>query len=140
MTRDPFEEVEPLEPLGYHEVLASLSKRSIMWDLIGPQKMWRESVKYGQNPASPDVLHKEYEDMMERRGMLEPLSHNLPMLCYIAAESATEAIMAADDSFSLLSDEERMIFRMKNVQLGSIITSSVIGHLLQAGALSYGGK
>jgi hypothetical protein len=137
--RDPFEEVEPLEPLGIHEVLTSRAKRSIMWDLIGPHKMWNYSEKYGQNPASPDVLHREYLDMVERKNLLLPLSNALPLLCYIAAESATEAIIASDESFAGISDEDRMKFRMQNVQLGSVITESVVSHLIQNGLIKYGG-
>lgn len=139
MRRDPFEEVEPLEPLGFQEVFASLSKRSIMWDLIGPHKMWNHSEKYGQSPASPDVLAREFEDMTERKSMLLPLGQSLPLLCYIAAESATEAIMASDPNFSELSDDDRMRFRMQNVQLGSVITESVLGHLIQNGLIHLGG-
>lgn len=138
MTHNPFEEVTPLEPLGYPEVFASLIKRSIMWDLIGPTRMWQQSVKYGQEPASPDVLRKEYEDMMVRKRGLLPLGGTLALMCYVAAESATEAIIASDEKLSKLTDDERTSVRMQNVALSSAVTESVIGHLLQSGILVYG--
>jgi hypothetical protein len=138
VTHNPFEEVEPLEPLGYPEVFTSLIKRSIMWDLIGPARMWQQSVKYGQSPASPDVLRREYEDMLKRKRNLLPIGGQLALMCYVAAESATEAVFASDDKFSQLSDDEKVSVRMQNVAMSSAVTESVIGHLLQSGILVYG--
>lgn len=138
MNHNPFEEVEPLEPLGYPEVFTSLFKRSVMWDLIGPARMWQSSVKYGQEPASPDVLRREYEDMLKRKRALLPMSGQLALMCYVAAESATEAVFASDDKFSKLSDDEKISVRMQNVALSSAVTETVIGHLLQSGILVYG--
>lgn len=139
MNRDPFAEVEPLEPLGFQEAFASLVRRSIKWDLIGPHKMWQHPEQYGESPASPDVLAKEYAEMVKRKNGLLPISHPLSLFCYIAAESATDAILAGDESLSELSDDDKMRLRMQNVQLSSAVTETVIGHLLQAGLIKYGG-
>lgn len=139
MTRDPFEEVEPLEPMDVQEAFASSVHRSVMWDLLGPKKMWNSSEKYGQNPASPDVLNAEYEEMMKRHNSLTPFGGSLPLLCYIAAESASQIVMASDSRYDEIPEEEKMKFRAHNVQLGSAVASSVIGHMIQSGLLHYGG-
>lgn len=100
--------------------------------------MWRSPQTYGQEPASPDVLAMEYDDMMQRKKNLLPLSNTLALLSYVAAESATEAVIASDKRLSKLTEEEQLAMRMQNVALSAAVTESVIGHLLQSGILVYG--
>ena len=139
MKYNPFEEVEPLEPLDVQAAFAASIHRSMMWDLLGPHKMWNDSEKYGQCPASPDVLTAEYEDMMVRHNSLLPFGGSIPQLCFIAAESVSQIVMASDKRYAEISEEDRTKFRAQTVQMGSAITSSVIGHLIQSGLLHYGG-
>lgn len=138
MTHDPFEEVEPLDPLGNQEAFASFVRRSMKWDLIGPYKMWNDAEKFGENPASPEVMEKEYADMIRRKDKLLPIGAAISLFCYIAAESATEAILLGDESLSDITEDDKLRLRMQNVQLSSAVTESVLGHLFQAGLITYG--
>jgi len=136
---DPFEEVVPLEPLDSLAVLTQTLKRSIMWDIIGPYRMRDSPEDFHQQPASPDVLQAEYADLMRRQNSLMYLNPNLAMMCYIAAESATEALLKLDPRYKEMPEEEILQFRTHNVNIGSAIVGSVLGQMLQNGLLHIGG-
>lgn len=136
---NPFEEVTPLDPLDDWEVFTSTLQRSMMWDFAGPEKIQENPQSLGQQPASPDVLKAEYKEMMLRHSALAPISRNLSIMCYIAAESATQALLQLDPKYAEMPEAERLQFRVHNVNIGAAITSSVLSHLLQGDFLHYGG-
>jgi len=137
---DPFEEVEPVEDLDPWEVLTSQLARSMMWDMIGPYKMRDESVKYGQNPASMDVLEAEAKEFWRRKYSLSPLGMDFQLLCYIASQSASSALLMSEGLNETLSYEDQMKFRVSNLKVGVAIAESVVGHLLQKGLIQYGAR
>ena len=139
MTYDPFEDVEPLRPLEDGAVLISLLKRSILWDLIGPDRIRKDSEHFGMAPASPEVFDKEFEEMIRRKYSLLPIRDRLSLMCYIAAESASHALMTGDKKYSEMTPEDKLQFRLHNVSLASVVADSVISHMLQDGSLHYGG-
>jgi hypothetical protein len=136
---DPFEEVSPLEPLDTLGVLTQTLKRSIMWDIIGPYRMRDNPTDFHQQPASPDVMEAEYRDLILRQNSLMYLNPNLSMMCYIAAESATEALLKLDPRYKEMPEEEILQFRAHNVNMGAAIVGSVLGQMLQSGLLHIGG-
>lgn len=135
---DPFEDVTPPEPMDSSAVLAALLQRSMMWDLVG-MKIKDTPDKFGQKPASPDVIAAEHKEMIIRQYSLMPFGSVLPMMCYISAESASQALLAMDEKYKDMSDEEQAQFRAHNVHLGAVVASSVIAHMIQGGLLHYGG-
>lgn len=135
---DPFEPVEPLAPLDEWAVFTTTLQRSMMWDLVGPHKMKDNPTDFGQTSASMDVLQAEHKEMIERRSYLASLGAHYPLMCYIAAESASQALMQLDKKYENMQDEERMQFRMHNVNIGAAIVGSVLGHLFQNGLIHLG--
>lgn len=135
---DPFENVEPLAELDPLEVLNAKISRSMMWDMIGPVQMARTPEKFGQNPASKDVLEAEASEMWERKNTLVPFGLDFGYLCYMAAEAASYALINSDDAMKSLSEEDRMKFRFHNYKLGTAIVEAVVSHMLQRGLITYG--
>ena len=60
------------------------------------------------------------------------------LLCYMAAETASLALIRNDEDMLRLPDEERLKFRMHNVKLGTAIAETVVSHMLQKGLITYG--
>jgi hypothetical protein len=135
---DPFEEVSPVAPMDPWQALTTELSRSMMWDMIGPTRMHNEPVRYGQQPASPDVLEAEGKEMWARKHSMLPFGMDFSLLCYMAAESASLALIKNDDTLSELPDEEKLKFRIHNVKLGTAIAETVVSHMLQKGLIQYG--
>jgi hypothetical protein len=135
---DPFEEVNPLLPIDPWQALSVELSRSMMWDMIGPNRMQEEPDKFGQHPASLDVLEVEAEEMWARKKAMLPFGMDFSLLCYMAAESASLALIRSDDMMENLPDEEKLKFRIHNVKLGTAIAESVVSHMLQKGLIQYG--
>lgn len=138
MTYDPFEEVTPLSPISDWEVLTSTLNRSMMWDLIGPHKIKTNPEKLGINSASDDVLNAEYAEMLNRRQAISPVRAEVSLLSYVAAQVASDTILALDDKFSEISSEDELSFRAHTVNMGAAIADAVIGHMFQQGLIHYG--
>jgi len=135
---DPFEEVSPVAPIDPWQALTTELSRSMMWDMIGPTRMRDEPGKYGQQPASPDVLEAEAKEMWTRKHSMLPFGMDFSLLCYMAAESASLALIRNDEMMSELPDEEKLKFRIHNVKLGTAIAETVVSHMLQKGLIQYG--
>lgn len=135
---DPFEEVSPIDPVDPWQALTSELSRSMMWDMIGPTRMQDEPVRFGQHPASPDVLEAEAWEMRARKQSMLPFGMDFSLLCYMAAESASLALIRSDKAMEDLPDEEKLKFRIHNVKLGTAIAESVVSHMLQKGLIKYG--
>lgn len=135
---DPFEEVEPAEPLDAQQVLMTQLARSMMWDMIGPYKMRDEPTKYMQNPASTDVLEAESQEFWHRKHLLGPFGMDFPMLCFVASQTASSALLLGEGLQDKLTPEEQMKFRVSNLKLGTAVAEAVVGHLLQKGLIRYG--
>lgn len=135
---DPFEEVSPVAPMDPWQALTTELSRSMMWDMIGPSRMQNEPVKYGQQPASPDVLDAEAKEMWVRKHSMLPFGMDFSLLCYMAAESASLALIKNDETLSELPEEDKLKFRIHNVKLGTAIAESVVSHMLQKGLIQYG--
>ena len=135
---DPFEEVSPAAPIDPWQALTTELSRSMMWDMIGPARMRDEPTKYGQHPASMDVLEAEAQEMWARKHSMLPFGMDFSLLCYMAAESASLALIRADDMMNSLPDDEKLKFRIHNVKLGTAIAEAVVSHMLQKGLITYG--
>ena len=135
---DPFEEVSPAAPIDSWQALTTELSRSMMWDMIGPTRMRDEPIKHGQQPASLDVLEAEAKEMWERKHSMLPFGMDFSLLCYIAAESASLALIQNDANLIDLPEEEKLKFRTHNVKLGTAIAESVVSHMLQKGLIRYG--
>lgn len=135
---DPFEEVSPVMPIDPWQALTTELSRSMMWDMIGPKRMREEPERYGQNPASLDVLEAEAKEMYARKHSMLPFGMDFSLLCYMAAETASLALIKNDDVLIDLPDEEKVKFRIHNVKLGTAIAETVVSHMLQKGLIQYG--
>lgn len=135
---DPFEEVTPITPIDPWQALTTELSRSMLWDMLGPERMQNEPAKYGQQPASLDVLEAEAKEMWARKHSMLPFGMDFSLLCYVAAESASLALIKHDVSMGDLPDEEKLKFRIHNVKLGTAIAESVVSHMLQKGLIKYG--
>jgi hypothetical protein len=135
---DPFEEVSPVAPIDPLQALTTELSRSMLWDMLGPGRMQNDPGKYGQQPASIDVLEAEAREMWDRKNSLLPFGRDLHLLCYMAAESASLALIHSEEELKALPDEERLKFRVHNVKLGTAIAESVVSHMLQKGLVKYG--
>lgn len=135
---DPFEEVEPLEELDPLQRLATEIARSMTWDMIGPNKMQKDPERFGQHPASIDVLEAEAAEMWGRKNSLLPFGMDFSFLCYMASEAASYALMNSDDQLKEMPEEDRMKFRFHNYKLGTAIVEAVVSHMLQRGLITYG--
>lgn len=135
---DPFEDVSPVAPIDPWQALTTELSRSMMWDMIGPKRMRDEPQKYGQHPASLDVLEAEAKEMYARKHAMLPFGMDFSLLCYMAAESASLALIKNDEALSDLPDEEKLKFRIHNVKLGTAIAETVVSHMLQKGLIKYG--
>lgn len=135
---DPFEEVSPVAPLDQWQALTTELSRSMLWDMIGPHKMLHDPESFGQHPASEDVLEAEAMEMWARKRSMLPFGMDFNLLCYMAAESASLALINGDENMAGLPDEERYKFRIHNVKLGTAIAEAVVSHMLQKGLIKYG--
>lgn len=134
---DPFEAVEPVDPIDPWQVLTAQLARSTLWDMIGPAIIERPET-FGQTPASPEVLKAEKAEMQERKALLVPFGMDLQMLSYMASESASLALMKTNEELDNLPDVDKLKFRSTNIRLGTAIAESVISHMLQTGIIKYG--
>lgn len=135
---DPFEEVTPVAPLDQWQALTTELSRSMMWDMIGPNRMLHDPESYGQHPASSDVLEAEAMEMWGRKRSILPFGMDFNLLCYMAAESASLALLNGDETMQELPEEEKYKFRVHNVKLGTAIAEAVVSHMLQKGLIKYG--
>jgi hypothetical protein len=135
---DPFEEVSAVPEIDPVQQLTIELSRSMMWDMIGPHKMRDEPIRFGQNPASTDVLEAEAKEMWERKHALVPFGWDFPLLCYIAAQTASSAIISGDPTFAEMHEEDQMKFRINNVNMGNVVAAAVVSHMLQKGLIKYG--
>lgn len=135
---DPFENVSPIAPIDPWQALTTELSRSMLWDMLGPARMWNEPGRYGQQPASLDVFEAEANEMWARKKSMMPFGMDFSLLCYIAAESASLALIHSDEMMRELPDEEKLKFRIHNVRLGTAITEAVVSHMLQKGLIQYG--
>jgi hypothetical protein len=135
---DPFEEVSPVTPIDPWQALTTELSRSMMWDMIGPKRMKDEPQRFGQQPASLDVLEAEAKEMYDRKHSMLPFGLDFSLLCYMAAETASVALINNDEMLNELPDEERLKFRIHNVKLGTAIAETVVSHMLQKGLIKYG--
>ena len=135
---DPFEEVSAVPEIDPVQQLTTELSRSMLWDMIGPYKMRDYPTQYGQNPASPDVLEAEGKEMWERKHALLPFGWDFPLLCYIAAQSASSAILIGDPAFAEMDAEDQLKFRINNVNMGTAVAEAVVSHMLQKGLIRYG--
>lgn len=135
---DPFEDVSPAEGIDPWQALTTELSRSMMWDMIGPKRMRDEPQRYGQNPASLDVLEAEAKEMYARKHLMLPFGMDFPLLCYMASESASLALIKNDEILTELPEEEQLKFRIHNVKLGTAIAETVVSHMLQKGLIKYG--
>src|SRR6202007_465519 len=133
-----FEEESPVAPIDPWQALTTELGRSMMWDMIGPNRMQNEPEKYGQHPASLDVLEAEGKEMWARKHSMLPFGMDFSLLCYMAAESASVALIRNDEMLVDLPDEEKLKFRIHNVKLGTAIAETVVSHMLQKGLIQYG--
>lgn len=140
MTYDPFQAViTPLEPLDNEQAVVSHLQRSMMWDIVGPTGIRDRPERFGQNPASQDVMDKEFEEMVLRKNALNSFGFRLPLLTHIAVESASQALLATDPRYSVFTDAEKVQFRMDNSKLATAVTQTVLSHMLQGGLIHVGG-
>lgn len=135
---DPMEPVEPVPPMLPGEQLTAELTRSMMWDMIGPYQIRDEPYKYGQHPASMDVLEAEAAEFWARKSTLLPFGMFFPMYCFIAAESASKAVLVGHGMLEHMSPEEQQNFRMNNIKFATSVAESVVGHMLQRGLVKYG--
>jgi hypothetical protein len=135
---DPMEPVEPVPPLPPGEQLAAELRRSMMWDMIGPYAIRDEPLKYGQHPASMDVIEAEAAEFWARKSTLLPLGMYFPMYCVIAAETACRAIIMGEGMLDKMTPEDLHNFHINNIRLASSVAESVVGHLFQRGLITYG--
>lgn len=135
---DPFEEVEPVEPIDEFQLITSEIFRGMLWDMIGPEAMANKPTDFLQQPASPDVLEAEAKEMWARRSALLPFYMDLQLLSSLASEAASIALMGTQEHFKELSEQEKIEFRKANIKMGTAISGSVVSHLLQRGLLKYG--
>ena len=130
---EPLPDVEPLEV--YHARL----KRSMMWDMLGP-RITSDPEKFGQVPASPDVLQMEFNDMATRHQSLMPLGLSLDIACRTAAEAATMVALATDPRHENITEEEKLQLFTDNVRISDAVAKSVMAHFISTGVLHYGVK
>lgn len=139
MTYDPFEEVTPPAPLNGWAVLASTLQKEMLWDIVGPTKMAADSEKLGVNPSSKDVFDMEYKDMLARKYSLMPLRNEISLLSYVAGNVASDAIIALDDRYKEMTDQDLLSFKELTINMGSVIVDAVVAHLFQQGLIHLGG-
>lgn len=139
MTHDPFEEVTPPSPLNGWAVLTSTLQKEMLWDIVGPQRLVNDPEKLGVKPSSKDVFDMERRDMMERKYSLMPIRNELSLLSYVAGQVASDAVIALDDRYKFMDEDELLSFKELTINMGSVITDAVISHLFQQGLIHYGG-
>lgn len=135
---NPFEaNVEPYDTSENIRYYPTVLNRQCMWDLVG-DAMIKEPERFGQSPASPDVMDAEYRDMVMRKRSLLPLGQHINHGSMIAATAATTAILAIEPKAAAMTDEEKAAFLAENIRVASAVTNSVISQLITNGLLHYG--
>lgn len=135
---DPFTaNVEPLDPTEGYALLPLALRRSTMWDMVG-ESMIKNPEAFGENPASTDVLEREYQDMVMRHHALDPFGPMIDMTCNIATTAAIQALSVLDPSFASLDDEERDEMTEVHIKVATMVAKSVIGQLMSKGLLHNG--
>lgn len=134
---NPFDEAEP-DDFDQTALLRLLS-RSMMWEFIPPTTMKEEPQRFGQTPASNDVLKKEYEDFCKRRISLMPFDMTLTLLSAVAANAASTVLLEMNPGYKEMPEKEQEMFRLHNSHIANAVTRAVLGHLIQDGYLHYGG-
>lgn len=135
---NPFEEVEPVPPIDPFQVLTAQLSRAMLWDMVGPRAIQEDFALFGQQPASEDVLEAEAQEMWARKNSIAHFGTDFPLLCWMAAESASKALLGADINLQNLSDVDKANFRTSNIKLGTAIAESVVSHMLEKGLIKYG--
>lgn len=137
---DPFKaDVEPLNPVDTIALFPLALRRSMMWDMVG-DAMIKNPEDFGENPASEDVLEAEYRDTVVRNRMLDPFGPGVEMYCTLAAQAATSAVLAIEPKAQGLSEEEREEFLAENTRISTMITKTVLGHMLHKGLIHIGAR
>lgn len=127
---DPFKaNVEPVNPLETMALLPLALRRSMMWDMVGTS-MIHHAEDFGENPASPDVLDREFQDMVKRHKALDIFGPNIEMACNIATTAAIQALAVLDPSVAELSEEEREDMTEAHIKVSTMVTKSVIGQMM----------
>lgn len=136
MIPDPFDEAE----LGDYDASALLRSvtRSMMWEFIPPKLMKERPEDFGQTPASLDVLRAEYGDSIKRQTSVLPLEPSLSILSVAAASAASSVLLELDPNYKEMPEQDKMLFRAHNANLGIAVTKAVLGHLIQEGLIHYG--
>lgn len=135
---DPFSaEVEPLNPLDTIALFPLALRRSMMWDMVG-DAMIKDPERFGENPASDDVIEAEFKEMVDRNRTLNPFGPGIEMYCSLAAAAATSAVLAIEPKAQGLSEEEKEEFLAENTRISSMVTRTVLGHMLYKGLIHVG--
>jgi hypothetical protein len=135
---DPFNAgVEPLNSLDTIALFPLALRRSMMWDMVA-DAMIKDPERFGENPASDDVVEAEFREMVDRNRMLNPFGPGIEMYCQLAAAAATNAVLAIEPKAQGLSDEEREEFLAENTRISTMVTRTVLGHMLHKGLIHVG--
>lgn len=135
---NPFEAiVEPLNPLDTIALFPLALRRSMMWDMVG-DAMIKDPERFGENPASDDVIEAEFREMVNRNRMLHPFGPGLEMYCTLAAAAATSAVLAIEPKAQGLTDEEKEEFLAENTRISTMVTQTILGHMLYKGLIHVG--
>lgn len=134
-----WEGIVPLPPVEQLEIYHTMLRRSMMWDMLGP-RITSDPEKFGQVPASPDVLQMEFNDMARRQQSLLPLGLSLDIACRTAAEAATIVFLATDPRAENYTEEEKLQRLTDNVRASDAVAKSVLAHFISTGILHYGVK
>lgn len=135
---NPFEaHVEPLDPMDSIKLFPLALRRAMMWDMVGAA-MLQNAESFGENPASKDVLEREFQDMVQRHNALEPFGPNIEMACRLASSAAIKALSVLDPNLAELSeaDAERLV--EEHTQVSTMVTKSVISQMLAKGIIHHG--
>jgi len=135
---DPFNaNVEPLDPTEGYALLPLALRRAMMWDMVG-ESMIKSPEDFGENPASQDVLEREYQDMVMRHRALDAFGPNIDMACNLATTAAIQALSVLDPSVAELDEEERDEMTEAHIKVATMVTKSVIGQMMSKGLLHNG--
>lgn len=132
-----WEGVEPLPQMEPLEIYHTRLKRSMMWDMVGP-RIAADPERFGQAPASNDVLEKEFNEMVVRQQGLLPLGLSLDIACRTASEAATAASLAMRSETDNLTEEEKAKTYADNFFISEAVAKSVLAHFISSGVLKVG--
>jgi len=111
----------------------------MIWDMVGPYRIKHSPEKMGVKPASDDVLEMEYRDMINRRTSLYPLRNQISFLSYVAAQVASDTLIAFDPRYAAMDEQSVLSFKELSINIGAAVTDAVISHLLEQGLIHLGG-